>query len=83
MRLRLYLLLAAGVLVASTGLFLAKETGQCRAPAPDDGSWPVMAPNTDVKRAQANGIDFAYLEAGSGPLVLLLNGYPETPVVWS
>jgi pimeloyl-ACP methyl ester carboxylesterase len=30
---------------------------------------------------RANGIDFAYLEAGSGPLVLCLHGFPDTP--WS
>lgn len=30
----------------------------------------------------ANGIRFAYLEAGSGPLVLLLHGWPDTPHTW-
>ena len=25
----------------------------------------------------ANGIDFAFLEEGSGPLLLLLHGYPD------
>ena len=32
---------------------------------------------------RANGIDFAYLEAGSGPLVLLLHGFPDTAETWS
>ena len=35
------------------------------------------------KRLRANGIDFAYLEAGSGPLVLLLHGFPDTAETWS
>lgn len=31
----------------------------------------------------ANGIEFAYLEQGSGPLVLLLHGFPDTAHTWS
>jgi pimeloyl-ACP methyl ester carboxylesterase len=30
---------------------------------------------------QANGLEFAYLEAGSGPLVFVLHGFPDT--AWS
>src|ERR1700683_2871540 len=30
----------------------------------------------------ANGLNFAYLEEGSGPLVLMLHGFPETPHTW-
>jgi pimeloyl-ACP methyl ester carboxylesterase len=75
--------LLAGVLVIFGAVFLAKESGQCRPQAPDDAGWPVMAFERDIKHLRANGIDFAYVEAGSGPLVLLLHGYPETPVVWS
>jgi pimeloyl-ACP methyl ester carboxylesterase len=30
----------------------------------------------------ANGLQFAYLEEGSGPLVLLLHGFPDTPHTW-
>jgi pimeloyl-ACP methyl ester carboxylesterase len=30
------------------------------------------------KRVRANGIEFAYLEAGAGPLVLCLHGFPDT-----
>src|SRR5690242_16760506 len=30
----------------------------------------------------ANGVRFAYLEAGSGPLVLMLHGFPETAHTW-
>lgn len=31
----------------------------------------------------ANGLRFATLEAGQGPLVLLLHGFPDTPHTWS
>jgi pimeloyl-ACP methyl ester carboxylesterase len=31
----------------------------------------------------ANGLDFAYVEAGDGPLVLLLHGFPDSPHTWS
>jgi len=30
----------------------------------------------------ANGLKFAYLEEGSGPLVLMLHGFPDTPHTW-
>jgi pimeloyl-ACP methyl ester carboxylesterase len=42
-----------------------------------------LQPAPDVKYVDANGIHFAYLEAGSGPLVLLLHGYPETARSWA
>jgi pimeloyl-ACP methyl ester carboxylesterase len=31
---------------------------------------------------EANGLDFAYLEAGSGPLALCLHGFPDTAWGW-
>jgi pimeloyl-ACP methyl ester carboxylesterase len=36
---------------------------------------------TEIKRSnvEANGIEFTYLEAGEGPLVLLLHGFPDDP----
>ncbi|GAA3972987.1 alpha/beta hydrolase [Actinomadura viridis] len=34
------------------------------------------------KRITANGIDFAYLEQGDGPLALLLHGFPEAPSMY-
>lgn len=36
-----------------------------------------------MKHIQANGVDFAYLEEGSGPLVILLHGFPDTASTWS
>jgi pimeloyl-ACP methyl ester carboxylesterase len=32
---------------------------------------------------RANGLDFAYVEEGEGPLVLLLHGFPDTARSWS
>ncbi|MFD9907334.1 alpha/beta fold hydrolase [Streptomyces sp. NPDC059063] len=36
----------------------------------------------DYQHITANGIDFAYLEQGEGPLALLLHGFPEAPSMW-
>jgi pimeloyl-ACP methyl ester carboxylesterase len=33
-------------------------------------------------RASANGVDFAYLEAGDGPLALCLHGFPDSAWTW-
>lgn len=41
-----------------------------------------LAVAPDVKFVEANGIRFAYLEEGQGPLVLLFHGYPETARSW-
>lgn len=35
-----------------------------------------------MKHVRANGIDFAYLEQGEGPLVILLHGFPDTAHTW-
>lgn len=35
-----------------------------------------------VRYIHANGLRFAYLEEGAGPLVLLLHGFPDTPHTW-
>jgi pimeloyl-ACP methyl ester carboxylesterase len=34
------------------------------------------------KTVQANGLRFAYLEEGQGPLVLLVHGFPDTAHTW-
>ena len=36
-----------------------------------------------MKRIRANGLEFAYLEQGNGPLVLLLHGFPDSAQSWS
>lgn len=35
-----------------------------------------------MNRVRANHLDFAYLEQGTGPLVLLLHGFPDTAHTW-
>lgn len=40
-------------------------------------------PTADPLRyVDANGLRFAYLEQGEGPLVLALHGFPDTPKTW-
>ncbi len=39
-------------------------------------------PVVQSRFVQANGLRFGYLEAGSGPLVLLVHGFPDTPSTW-
>lgn len=41
-----------------------------------------MTPFVTQHRVTANGLDFAYLEAGRGPLAVLLHGWPDTPHTW-
>ena len=43
----------------------------------------VRMTQTAMKHISANGLDFAYLEEGTGPLVLLLHGFPDTARTWS
>lgn len=39
--------------------------------------------SSEIKQIEANGLQFAYLEAGRGPLVLLLHGFPDTAESWA
>lgn len=39
--------------------------------------------DTPLRAITANGLTFSYFESGSGPLVLLLHGFPDTPHTWS
>ena len=39
-------------------------------------------PEQGVSFVEANGLRFGYLEAGEGPLVLLLHGFPDTARTW-
>jgi pimeloyl-ACP methyl ester carboxylesterase len=36
----------------------------------------------ELQYMTANGVRFAYLEEGAGPLVLLVHGFPDTPHTW-
>ena len=38
--------------------------------------------NDAIRYVEANGLRFAYLEEGTGPLVLLLHGFPDTAHSW-
>jgi len=38
--------------------------------------------NEAIHHVEANGLSFAYLEDGKGPLVLLLHGFPDTARSW-
>lgn len=67
------IILAAGFLAVSTLEFGSRPPASL-APAPS-------AP--DLKVIDANGIRFAYLDEGRGPLVLLFHGYPETARSWA
>ena len=48
-----------------------------------DAITPAYAKMPAVQHLRANGIDFAYLEQGTGPLVLLLHGFPDNARSWS
>jgi pimeloyl-ACP methyl ester carboxylesterase len=37
----------------------------------------------DVRFVAANGLRFGYLESGTGPLVLLVHGFPDTAYSWN
>jgi pimeloyl-ACP methyl ester carboxylesterase len=41
-----------------------------------------MTPRSTHRTVTANGLRFAYLEEGSGPLVLLVHGFPDTAHTW-
>lgn len=42
---------------------------------------PGMAAD-EIRYVEANGLRFAYLEQGTGPLVLMLHGFPDTARTW-
>jgi pimeloyl-ACP methyl ester carboxylesterase len=41
-----------------------------------------MMPIDNTKTIKINGLSFSYIEAGSGPLVLALHGFPELPTTF-
>lgn len=41
-----------------------------------------MFPGFETRRIETPDVDFAVLTAGTGPVVLLLHGYPETRTAW-
>jgi haloacetate dehalogenase len=47
-----------------------------------NGSPSIIAMKICSRTIQANGIRQHYLEAGDGPAVVLLHGFPETSYAW-
>jgi len=39
--------------------------------------------SSDIRHVEANGLRFAYLDDGRGPLVLLLHGSPDAARSWT
>jgi pimeloyl-ACP methyl ester carboxylesterase len=63
------------------GLGYAASLGMEFGPRPAESLKPIEIA-ADVKFIEANGVRFAYVEEGQGPLVLLFHGYPETARSW-
>jgi len=53
------------------------ESSSTGEPGPSE-----YVPEDGVSTVNANGIDIAYFDAGEGPLVILLHGFPDTPHTW-
>lgn len=76
-----------GRLIVTIFLVLAAATGVVAWLTLELGPRPAstLQPLRDIRNVQfieANGIRFGYLEKGSGPLILLFHGYPETARSW-
>ena len=69
------------VLLILAGIGYAAWIGIEFGPRPAESLRPIEIAS-DVKFIDANGVHFAYIEEGQGPLVLLFHGYPETARSW-
>src|SRR5262245_13188021 len=67
--------------LAGLGVGYALSLGMEFGARPESSLKPIAAA-PDVKFIDANGVRFAYIEEGQGPLVLLFHGYPETARSW-
>lgn len=76
---RLFILL---LVIAGVGVAYAAWIGIEFGPRPPE-TLQEIAVAPDVKFIEANGVRFAYIEEGEGPLVLLFHGYPETARTWA
>src|SRR5262249_44984848 len=47
-----------------------------------DGAHPAAGRDVTPEHVDANGLRFAYLAQGSGPLVLMVHGFPDTARTW-
>ncbi len=69
----------------SKHVMIAVMSVACAASCDDGAGQPTertYQPEQGVSYVSANGAEFAYLEAGDGPLVLLLHGFPDTARTW-
>ena len=41
-----------------------------------------MKPQIQLRQIQANGVNFSYLECGSGPIALCVHGFPDSAHTW-
>jgi pimeloyl-ACP methyl ester carboxylesterase len=74
-----------GVPTTGDGTTTADTTDTTAADTTTDTTGEPMRmhiPETGFKTITANGVEFAYFESGSGPLVLLLHGFPDTAHTW-
>ncbi len=71
----IFLLIVVGGVAVGATLWMGLEFGAQPT--------QMLTPASDVKFVDANGIHFGYVEEGTGPLVLLLHGYPETARSWA
>jgi pimeloyl-ACP methyl ester carboxylesterase len=69
------------VILASAGVGYASWVGIEFGSRPAESLKPIEIAS-DIKFIEANGVRFAYVEEGQGPLVLLFHGYPETARSW-
>jgi pimeloyl-ACP methyl ester carboxylesterase len=77
--------LAVALALATGQPAWADTGGQTLAPPVSAGATSAAGTSAvaeDVKFVEANGVRFGYVEQGSGPLVLLMHGYPENARSW-
>jgi pimeloyl-ACP methyl ester carboxylesterase len=70
------------LVIAGLGVGYAAWIGMEFGPRPPETLQEIAAA-PDVRFIEANGVRFAYIEEGQGPLVLLFHGYPETARTWT
>src|SRR5262245_16597402 len=73
--------LANLVLLVPAALAACHSAAESQSPPGADAGRSYQ-PEAGVKTIAAGGLDIAYFESGSGPLVLLLHGFPDTPHTW-
>jgi len=67
--------------IGAAGLALGAALAGCQSGSPREAAGAAQSA-FEIKAARANGVDLAYVEAGTGPLVLLLHGFPDNALTW-